>query len=70
VEGISFLVTESDHAYDELGLEPADSDIVFAYPWPGEEEAIASIFERHAAPGALLLTYHNDQRVRLQRQAR
>jgi hypothetical protein len=64
---VYFLVTESDHAYTELGLGPDDADIVFAYPWPGEEYAIEGLFENNAAAGALLLTYNSCESIRLQR---
>ena len=36
----------------ELGLDPDDFDIVFAYPWPGEEQIIFDLFASHAATGA------------------
>ncbi len=45
-------------AWDSLGLAPGDCDVVFVYPWPGEESFIDAIFLRHAAPGAVLLTFH------------
>ena len=61
------LVTDADDAYDELGLDPDDFDVVFAYPWPGEECLIASLFEKYAAEEALLLTYNQYNSVRLQR---
>lgn len=54
----SWLTTESDDAYDDLGLEPADLDVVFAYPWPDEEEVTGQLFEAFAGPGAILATYH------------
>ena len=44
--------------YDALGVDPADFDLIFAYPWPGEEQVIDDIFERFGATSALLLTYH------------
>lgn len=53
--------------YDALGVDPADFDLVFAYPWPGEEQAIEDLFERYGAESALLLTYHgglDDVRLR------
>ena len=65
-----WLVTNSDGAYGELGLDPDDFDVVFAYPWPGEECLIASLFENHAAEGALLLMYDQFNSVRLQRKVR
>ena len=62
-----WLVTDTDDAYDELGLAPNDFDVVFAYPWPGEECLIASLFEKYAAEEALLLTHNKYKSVRLQR---
>ena len=63
----SWLVTDSDNAYDELGLDLDDFDVVFAYPWPGEECLIASLFEKYAAEEALLLMYDQFKSVRLRR---
>jgi len=62
-----WLVTDADDAYDELGLGPHDYDVVFAYPWPGEECLIEGLFEKYAAEEALLLTYNQYNSVRLQR---
>ena len=62
-----WLVTDADDAYDESGLEPDDFDVVFAYPWPGEECLIANLFETYAAEGALLLMFNQYNSVRLQR---
>ena len=53
--------------HDLLGVDPADFDVVFAYPWPGEEQVIENLFERYAATGALLLTYHGHEDLRLRR---
>ena len=61
------LVTDADDAYDELGLGPHDFDIVFAYPWPGEECLIEGLFEKYAAEEALLMTYNQYNSVRLRR---
>ena len=61
----SWLVTDADDAYDELGLDPDDFDVVFAYPWPGEEYLIMSLFEKYAAEDALLLMYDQFNSVRL-----
>ncbi len=62
-----WLVTDADDAYDELGLDPDDFDVVFAYPWPGEECLIVSLFEKYAAEKALLLMYDQMDWVRFQR---
>jgi hypothetical protein len=61
------LVTDADNAYCELGLDPDDFDIIFAYPWPGEEPVIENLFAHYAAEGALLLTYNQYDSVRLRR---
>ena len=65
-----WLVTNADDAYDELGLNPDDFDVVFAYPWPGEEYLIMSLFEKYAAEDALLLMYDQFNSVRLLRKVR
>lgn len=57
----------SDAAYRELGLSLAGCDIVFSYPWPGEEVLHDRVFLRHAGPGALLLTYAEFAGVLVQR---
>lgn len=54
---VFWLDTEADDAYDELGLDPDDFDVVFAYPWPGEDDVITGLFDHVAAQGAILLTY-------------
>jgi hypothetical protein len=63
----SWLATEAGNTEDELGLGPDDFDVIFAYPWPDEEDLIARLFERHAAAGAVLVTYHGGERFRLRR---
>jgi hypothetical protein len=65
-----WLTTSGSSAYEELDCEPDDFDIIFAYPWPGEEQIIFDLFTDHAATGALLLTYHGLEGVRLQRKTR
>jgi hypothetical protein len=69
-DGALSLEAHSDNAYDELGLEVRDFDLVFAYPWPNDEELTTSLFERFAADGALLLTYNDTDAVRLRRKLR
>lgn len=53
--------------HDELGVDPADAAIVYAYPWPGEEAVVEAVFEASAAAGALLLTYRSTGDLVLQR---
>jgi len=53
--------------YEELGLDPEDFGVIYAYPWPGEEEVVETIFEAVAARGALLVTYRSTEDVVVQR---
>ena len=49
------------HAYAELGLDLEDFDLIYLYPWPGEEEWYAELLERFAGAHAKQLTYsHKD----------
>lgn len=66
-DGFSWLVTDTDSTYDELGREPDDFDVIFAYPWPDEERVIFNLFDAYAAKGALLLTQEKYNMLRLQR---
>lgn len=63
----AWLLTGEHSAYDELGIDVSDIDLIFAYPWPGEESLIDALFDAFAAEGALLLTYHGMNEMKLQR---
>src|SRR5262245_57717052 len=62
-----WLTTDAGRAADEFGLAPDDFGVVFAYPWPDEERLTADLFERAAAPGAVLVTHHGDGAFRIRR---
>ena len=66
----AWMTTESDGAYDELGLDPSDFDVVYAYSWPDEEETVAALFERYAGTGAVLVSYHGETNFRIRRKVR
>ena len=61
--GFSWLETEETAG--ELELGPEDFDVIFAYPWPDEEASTEALFERCAASGALLASYHGGADFRL-----
>ncbi|TWU16198.1 hypothetical protein [Allorhodopirellula heiligendammensis] len=61
--------TEEGDVYAEIGLELDDFDLIFVFPWPGEEEFFEHIFAACAADGALLLSYHGREGMRLLRQS-
>lgn len=69
-KSVTWLRTDAPPAYDDLGLDPDDFDLVFAYPWPGEEQAIFDLFDEFAGVGALLMTHHGENGMRLQRKRR
>jgi predicted O-methyltransferase YrrM len=70
IDGVAWLTTEGVDGHEELELDPDDFDVVFAYPWPGEEQVIFDLFADTASVGALLLTYHGIDGVRLQRKVK
>jgi len=53
--------------HELLGVVPEEFDLVFAYPWPGEEEVVENLFERFASDSALLLTFNGSEGLRLRR---
>ncbi len=67
VEDIEHIDTDCPSAYHEWDLEIADFDLFFAFPWPGEHGYWEAVFDRYASDGALLLTYHGIESVKLQR---
>ena len=54
-------------AYEELGRDLDDFDLVFAYPWPTEEELYREIFRRGADYGAILVTSSRQEGIRAHR---
>ncbi len=64
-EEFEWLAVGGRDPYAEMDLDICDFDVIFAYPWPGEERVIERLFERFAANGALLMTYNGHEGVRL-----
>lgn len=54
-------------AYAELGLDLDDFAVVYAYPWPGEDDFHEAVFDRYAAKGALLILFCGPNEIRLWR---
>ncbi|MFM9958541.1 MAG: hypothetical protein ACKVZJ_10725 [Phycisphaerales bacterium] len=67
---IVWLVSGGADAHAEMGVGIDDFDVIFAYPWPGEESVIINLFEDQAAAGALLVTYNGVEGMRAVRKAR
>jgi hypothetical protein len=66
-EVFSWLSNRRGQAPEDFGFGPADVDVFFYYPWTDEEKLIPALIDRHAGVGALLLTYHGGEDMRLRR---
>ena len=62
-----WLKFEAHDAYKSLGRELVTFDVVFAYPWPGEEYFVNQLFYEMAGEGALLMSYSDRDQVTLLR---
>jgi SAM-dependent methyltransferase len=63
----SWLVAESDGAYESMELDADDFDVTFCYPWPDEQHVTAEVFERYASDGAILISFHGGDDIRVRR---
>ncbi len=70
VEELAHIDLDTPSAYKELCLDLCDFDLVFGYPWPGHERFMEDVFDYNASDGALLLTYHGIEDLRLHRRVR
>ena len=52
-------------AYPELGYGLDDFDVVYAYPWDGEEPMMLDIMRVHGSPSALMLLMDPVQGIRV-----
>src|SRR5262249_27623896 len=64
-EEFAWLTPDESTTHEELALGTDDFDVIFAYPWPDEEQLTENFFEFHAAVGAVLVTYHESGDFRL-----
>ncbi len=55
------------NAYDTLELDLDDFAIIYAYPWPGEDDFLEAVFAHYAADGAYLMMFCGPNDVRLLR---
>lgn len=64
---LTWLADGGPDGHAVLRRDPDAFDLVFAYPWPGDEEVIRRLFDHFAAPEALLLTFHGEEGYRIER---
>ncbi len=67
---VAWLATEGADAYESLQIDLDDFDIIYAYPWPDEDDILGDVFNSFAAEGALLVTYNGLDDVRVRRKVR
>jgi hypothetical protein len=65
----AWLTRNGRCGYEALGVALDEFDLIYAYPWPDEERLVEELFDGHARPGALLLTYHGERGLWLRRKA-
>lgn len=66
-EASGWLTTQAGSIREETGVCPDNFDIIFVYPWPGEEHVIENLFNRHAAVGSLLMTFLGREELQVHR---
>jgi hypothetical protein len=54
-------------AYELLEMDLDDFAIVYAYPWPGEDDFHEAVFDHYAAIGALLVLFCGPNEMRIWR---
>ena len=50
-------LADGEPAYEELGMDLDDFDLIYAFPWPGQRELLEELLQRHARPGARFLSW-------------
>ena len=59
-ESADFLtIRDGEPAYNELGMRLTDFDVIYAFPWPGEEDRFLNLTHRHARKDARVLLYNS-----------
>jgi hypothetical protein len=67
---LAWLSTDAPAAYSELQLNVDDFDIIYAYPWPDEQDILGELFDQFASDGALLCTYESPEEILVRRKVR
>jgi hypothetical protein len=67
---MAWLSTDAPDAYAELQLNVDDFDVIYAYPWPDEQDILGDLFDQFASDGALLCTFESPDEVLVRRKVR
>jgi SAM-dependent methyltransferase len=63
-EHLTHSKTDSEAAYDQVGEQLADFDLVYAYPWPDEHDFFDKLIQQCGHPNTTLMTYDEEFGVR------
>ncbi len=63
-------IADGPSGYLKLGRALEDFDVVFAYPWGGEEAVMLDVMQQYGRSDARLLLYDSDNSVRIYRDGR
>lgn len=69
-DGRTGTIADGPSGYLALGRALEDFDVVFGYPWNGEEAVMLDVMQRYGRSDALLLLYDSDNSVRFYRGGR
>lgn len=69
-DGRTGTIEDGPSGYLKLGRALDDFDIVFGYPWGGEEDVMLDVMQRYGREDALLLLYDSDNSVHVYRGGR
>jgi hypothetical protein len=69
-DGRTGTIADGPSGYLELGRALEDFDVVFGYPWGGEEAVMLDVMQRYGRSDAPLLLYDSDNHVRMYRGGR
>ena len=69
-EGRTGTIGDAPSGYLELGRPLDDFDVVFGYPWTGEQGVMLDVMQRYGRSDALLLLYDSDNSVHAYRGGR
>jgi len=69
-DGRTGTIADGPSGYVQLGRALEDFDVVFGYPWGGEEAVMLDVMQRYGRPDARLLLYDSDNSVRVYRGGR
>lgn len=64
-DGRTGTIADGPSGYLALGLPLEEFDVVFGYPWAGEEAVMLDVMQRYGRANALLLLYDSDNSLRV-----